>query len=133
MFNQKFYTKEKLDTNQNVTQSGSKIKQTPEMIAIFELFSYLLVDADQKRQLTMDLIRKVVDSGKLKVKLKNQKLEMRMHDTDESSASQLLNGINHIRSEEIDAVNNSESETDAASWRKEASYLALDMLGYIGL
>ncbi len=49
----------------------------------------------------MGLVAKVVDSNQVKTDLTNQKLEDRMKVISECSASRLLNGVNHIWSEQI--------------------------------
>ena len=51
----------------------------------------------------MTLLSKVVESKKIPTNLKNKKLEDRMSSVAECSASHLLNGVNHIWSEEINA------------------------------
>ena len=84
-------------------------------MAIYEVFKILLDVRRTKRELTNKIARDVVNSKQVKVPLTNKKLRDRMNLTEESSASRLLNGINHIWSEEIYKAQTEKSDSQSES------------------
>ena len=72
-FAQKFYVKTDADDERKVTKTGTKAKQKPEKMAIYELFRILLHGRPKKRELSNSVVRDVVNSKQVKVQLKNKK------------------------------------------------------------
>ena len=75
-----------------VPRSGSPSDQTPERMFIYESLTHLFKHRSTKRQLT----NKTVSAVKClcKTKLVRDKLEKRINEAQESTASRLLSGIN---------------------------------------
>ena len=96
--NKKKYTKTK---DGNVTTRAGKIQtnsRTPTRIN--ELFTILFRNKQQRHNLTTQTFSFIKES-QLTTELTNKTIEKRIHDVVECSASCLLNGINHIWSEQI--------------------------------
>ena len=72
--------------------------------------------------MTTTLVSKVVESRKIKTDCKNKKLKDRMKSVEDCLASRLLNGINHIWSDEINACRDDCSDNDGG---QEDSFAAL--------
>jgi len=81
------------------TRKGTKADQTPERKLIYEVFCILFKVKHKRRNCTTTTLLDL--SQDVKTCLKNEKLEKRMKDVSECSATRLFNGINHIWAEQI--------------------------------
>ena len=93
-----------------MTQSGTHANQTPERKAIYKLFTILFKERGKSRKVNRKVV--VAAASKVNPNLKNQKLEDRMKDVVECTATRLLNGICHIWSNDMDPGNDTAFDKD---------------------